>query len=891
MNSVAERIRWRMSLRAPQIEALEIFNALTDSFGLAKDFVLEDELAKAKALYPTCIDFERAFPSICFSIATGVGKTRLMAAFMAYLYLKKGMKNFFVLVPNLTIYDKLIEDFGNPTHLKSTFHGCNEFVSDRPMVITGENYTNYGGRRLDNAMTINVFNIAKFNSENRGGRGGEKGKPPKMKRLSEYLGESYFDYLASLPDLVVLMDEAHRYHADASKNAINELRPVLGVEMTATPIDEKGKSFKNVVYEYSLAKALDDGLYVKNPTIATRKNFVKDGKSDEEIERIKLEDAISVHEDTKTALELHARESGAKRVKPFILVVCRDTTHAKDTYEYIRSNGFFKGAYRDKVLQIDSTTKNEDDVAEQFLTVEHYDNPIEIVIHVNMLKEGWDVSNLYTIVPLRAANASVLIEQTIGRGLRLPFGRRTGEANIDKLTVIAHDNFQRVIEEAQKEGSILKKMSFVELEESELNQKSVAVTSANTLETIIEAEKTAATSIAEPAKRREAETTADAKMAIVEALPQLNMDTEVRTTADLVKPEIKAKVISKIATKLTEQNHLLTPLVIEEAKEIYDSVVASFREKSIDIPRMILVEGSVKAWFDNFELDTSRGFDLKALNEEILRVGLHDTKEIDVIGVRQGAIDKQPPKNQIASEMMNIPRIDYDRDKYVMMKVIGQALAKIRESVSSDEELAVVVRQHRRLIALRIYEQMDPHFHVVHTGYEKPRVLGYTKIEPWNFSAFSTNGYKDYRDVAPEGEVKKYVFRGFEKACHFEYKFDSSTEKTFAFILEQDKSVLKWLRPAPSQFKIYWDENKRLYQPDFIVETDDTIYMAETKMQKDMDSAEVEKKAKAALEYCRNASEHNLQNSGKEWKYLLIPHDGLAQNSSFDRLLISYGRL
>ncbi|HRF57432.1 MAG TPA: DEAD/DEAH box helicase family protein, partial [Campylobacterales bacterium] len=371
MNSVAERIRWRMSLRVPQIEALEIFNALTDSFSLAKDFVLEEELAKAKALYPTCSDFERAFPSVCFSIATGVGKTRLMAAFMAYLYLKKGMKNFFVLAPNLTIYDKLIEDFGNPTHPKYTFHGFNEFVSDRPMVITGENYTNYGGRRLDNAMTINVFNIAKFNSENRGGRGGEKGKPPKMKRLSEYLGESYFDYLASLPDLVVLMDEAHRYHADASKNAINELRPVLGVEMTATPIDEKGKVFKNVVYEYSLAKALDDGLYVKNPTIATRKNFIKEGKSDEEIERIKLEDAISVHEDTKTALELYARESGAKRVKPFILVVCRDTTHAKDTYEYIRSNGFFKGAYKDKVLQIDSTTKNEDDVAQQFLTVEH----------------------------------------------------------------------------------------------------------------------------------------------------------------------------------------------------------------------------------------------------------------------------------------------------------------------------------------------------------------------------------------------------------------------------------------------------------------------------------------------------------------------------------------
>ncbi|MEZ5056575.1 MAG: DEAD/DEAH box helicase family protein [Saprospiraceae bacterium] len=60
---------------------------------------------------------------------------------------------------------------------------------------------------------------------------------PKIKRLSEYLGQSYYrEYLSGLEDLVILMDEAHRYHADASKNAINELKPILGIELTATPI-------------------------------------------------------------------------------------------------------------------------------------------------------------------------------------------------------------------------------------------------------------------------------------------------------------------------------------------------------------------------------------------------------------------------------------------------------------------------------------------------------------------------------------------------------------------------------------------------------------------------------------------------------------------------------
>ena len=281
-----------------------------------------------------------------------------------------------------------------------------------------------------------------------------------MKRLSEYLGQSYWDYLAGLDDLVILMDEAHRYHADASKKALNELKPVLGLELTATPTDEKGKAFKNVVFEYNLAQALEDGKYVKSPAIATRKDFDKSSLTQNEIDQFKLEDAISVHVDTKNELELYARNNSFEQVKPFILVVCKDINHATETYNYISSNAFYGGAYAGKVLQIDSSTKKVEEIEKQFLTLESIDNEIEIVIHVNMLKEGWDVTNLYTIVPLRAANASILIEQTIGRGLRLPYnGKRTGVDKVDKLTVLAHDNFDKVIKEAQNPDSVLNKLT------------------------------------------------------------------------------------------------------------------------------------------------------------------------------------------------------------------------------------------------------------------------------------------------------------------------------------------------------------------------------------------------------------------------------------------------
>ena len=98
------------------------------------------------------------------------------------------------------------------------------------------------------------------------------------------------------------------------------------------------------------------------------------------------------------------------------------------------------------------------------------DNPVEIVIHVDKLKEGWDVNNLYTIVPLRTAASKILREQMVGRGLRLPYGERTGDKEIDSVMLTAHDKFKDILAEAQKGDSIFKagyviKVELIEPEE------------------------------------------------------------------------------------------------------------------------------------------------------------------------------------------------------------------------------------------------------------------------------------------------------------------------------------------------------------------------------------------------------------------------------------------
>src|SRR6185436_8557779 len=103
--------------------------------------------------------------------------------------------------PNLTIYNKLITDF-TPNTPKYVFKGIAEFATDPPEVITGDTYEQTASGTLFGGVRINIFNISKINSEVRGG------KSPRIKRLSEYIGQSYFDYLAELPDLVLIMDES-----------------------------------------------------------------------------------------------------------------------------------------------------------------------------------------------------------------------------------------------------------------------------------------------------------------------------------------------------------------------------------------------------------------------------------------------------------------------------------------------------------------------------------------------------------------------------------------------------------------------------------------------------------------------------------------------------------
>ena len=901
MDAISNSIKQRMSLREPLAEALDVVTRLTEKLALKKPEIeseyseyLEQQLTLAKEVCPFIKSFERDFPSFAFSIATGIGKTRLMGACIAYLYLKKGIKHFFVLAPNLTLYEKLKRDFGDPSYEKYVFKGIAEFAANPPAVIDGDNYSNYSGfgyGNLYNRVEINVFNISKFNSDNKESKKGM----PRMKRLSEYIGKSYFEYLSNLEDLVILMDEAHRYHADASKRAIDELHPILGLEMTATPTDEKGKSFKNIVYEYNLAQALADGKYVKIPTIAKRRNFQRGGLSEREVDMIKLEDAISIHEHTKAHLELYSRQNKLPLVKPFILVICKNIGHATDTLHMIEDE-LFGGRYKGKVLQIDSSTKKDEEIDQLFVSLEKPENKIEVVIHVNMLKEGWDVTNLYTIVPLRAADAPILVEQSIGRGLRLPYGgKRTGYPDVDKLTVIAHDNFEAVIAAAKDPNSVLSKLSYIELDEDELTPEKSEVIVTQTFFDIQEKKELekAKTEI----EKKSAQEVADAKRAVWEVLGDmprvtsgLLRDSGIKSVRDLDKPEYVAVIKDLTIRRIEESAREVSPMFaeefakprIEEVDAVVDTVIHDFVKNIIEIPRMTIQREAYKAEYKWFDLDTRMGFDLPSLKDEIIRVGLVD-KSSDIIEVMSGR-QYDSPLDQIVSALLDYDEIDYDENAELIYHLANQALQAITKNAENEDDIPKIVNNFKKAIAKTIFDQMQAHFVMTSLGYTKPKVLPFCGIVEQHATLVDGYGRQDYRAVVPPKFVPKIVFTGFTKSYYVECKFDSKTEQDFSNVLEDDPEVLKWLRPASNQFNIYWSNGSKKYEPDFVVETADAIYMVETKAKKNMQDADVLGKKKAAEEYCKNASEFTKTVGGKPWKYVLLAHDTVDRAASFKYL-------
>lgn len=374
------------------------------------------------------------------NLATGVGKTYLMAAFIEYLRCQ-GVSNVLVVTPGKVIQAKTVQNFAP---------GSNKYIEGShapPDIVTPGNYSEWVARSngstifsfgQDNPILLFIFNIqqliAPTNQDGETHGDTQDATRRRPRKFDENAGV-LFDYLRDLDDLVVIADESHLYRESAAafNSALKELEPAATIGLTASTMTDD-----HVIFTYPLYQAIED-KYVKAPVLAFRKDGYDTSRESEEQQ---LKDALQLREIKQSYYDEYIQQHNLNHLNAVVFVVCQDTDHATQVTELLRSPRFFNKELA--VLQVDS--KHDDEVTNRLLdNLDKPDSLVRAVVSVNKLKEGWDVKNIAVIVTLRAMASEVLTEQTMGRGLRLPFGKYTGVLQIDQLDIIAHQSFEELL--------------------------------------------------------------------------------------------------------------------------------------------------------------------------------------------------------------------------------------------------------------------------------------------------------------------------------------------------------------------------------------------------------------------------------------------------------------
>ncbi len=365
-----------------------------------------------------------------FALATGVGKTRLMAALMAYLYLSGQSQTYLLLAPRTAILRKILSDLRS----SDRYLFVDQEMIPTPRVWHAGNVESFRGpdevdELLPRGPDLFVFSPQAITGDDR-----------RIGKASEFVGDSPLSYLRSAKDLVVLVDEAHhlRRMAEADTRAwtqaVRDVGPRLQLGMTATPEDAPGS---NVLYSYDLRTALRERLYTKDVRLVVREKKEGDGLGDADWDRITLNFALDRLAAKEAAVGAYTGVRPFPSIKPVLLVAAQDTDHAEEIGRWLTEE---KGLGRQEVLVVHSKRSKTEEDLQRLVGIQSKDNKVRVVVNVFELTEGWDVTNVYVIAPLRAMSTFEGAIQTMGRGLRLPAGTRVDDVELDTLEVLCFGN-------------------------------------------------------------------------------------------------------------------------------------------------------------------------------------------------------------------------------------------------------------------------------------------------------------------------------------------------------------------------------------------------------------------------------------------------------------------
>ncbi|MER7997653.1 DEAD/DEAH box helicase family protein [Streptomyces sp. NPDC095613] len=780
---------------------------------------------------------------IVCDLATGVGKTYILRALIDYLA-EQGVRNILIVTPGKTIQKKTVANF-DPGHPK--FVPGAEY---EPLVIHPENYA--GGRVGDalhdpDALKVFIFNVQLLTKPT--------AKTSRAAHLTdEFIGTALYDHLREADDLVIIADEHHVYRSEAKKfhEAVRDLEPRALVGLTATPDEADRKVPGRVVFQYSLAEAIADGL-VKIPVIVYR----EDGHTDIATQ---LADACQLRRVKEETTRDWAEKNGRPMVNPVLFVVCQSVAEATEVADMLAGPGFIGEA--GAVLQITSGSK--EDALEALAGIEDADSPVRAVVSVNMLKEGWDVKNISVIVALRTLASETLTEQILGRGLRLPYGKRVGFSMVDTVDIIAHDSYRKLL--AAKEA-------LLEHVLPQKGQQGAAPVS-----------KSGGTSSL-PAYS-EVETQGMLVFTAEAPVRDGGFDTETSETAFI---------------GMADMEHRLAEAGVEKT-QIQQVMKPAEGAPPIQFPSKRLLEkpDTYSLSFVNPGAVTNMGKRFKDVIEvDLKKVALNATRGLDgqVSGIQEQVLKSEVAtqrswpiakvREDLEERILNLPQLKLTTDEVeAAQKIVHTFLSAAIEgaAIEIDAEDNTPWEEARADLALSQLENL-----VVSSFKQK---LATTEHE------FVTVTIPPPVQSMPRPTMSKMqiagkVIRGMGytdwtssilPVVHFDAL---STEVKLANLMDDSSKVEWWLRLESRSGTYIQLDNGARYYPDFIaIDKDGVHWLVEGKSNAEASSESVLAKKAAAESWAREVTE--LGQFGT-WKYLFATEEHLSQSNSWDTLLTVTG--
>lgn len=687
---------------------------------------------------------------------------------------------------------------------------------------------------------------------------------------NKYLSGGEIEYLANLENIVVFNDEAHHIHETKKAGVVSEVewqkslnkisenkgKKFIQIDFSATPYDVTGSGtrrtkhfFPHIVVDFDLRSAIHGGL-VKTITLDRRKEIatmeldfraVRDGNR-----------VIGLSEGQKlmlraglTKLKILEKEftdftqdkNGSTDKHPKMLVICEDTDVSPEVIKFLILS---EGLGEEDVVQIDSDKKGSipakewNVIKQRLFNVDTHDKP-KVIVSVLMLREGFDVNNICVIVPLRSTQAPILLEQILGRGLRLMWRE-------PEFQDVKDENRIRLLKKKEEPTNYLDILSIVE------------------------------------------------HPAFIEFYKELINEGFIGETTEL--PGDREGILGDIIKVGLKQNYkdydLYWPVIIQEREEFLKDVMPSLDNLknmqwyNLDqLKQMVCEEGetfyseemTVNTRFGDYkvtaELFTAKSYNeflskiIKIITSTIARVTQRSTKDYPVMQINQANLVQliddfirhklfNQEFNPLEDNNWRVLLLSQTGITEHIIKELSKALYEMQNAV--DVLDAIVLKQYfSQVQQLRMRENFS--LDIVKTIYEK-------LLYPSN-----------------KGELEK----NFMLACD-----NDSKVKAFLKISEiyHDFAHLNYIRS---------DGILSSYYPDFIIKTPNHIYLVETKAQKDIKDENVLLKKQSALNWLKKINELNAEDRDNcEWSYALLGENTFysmnAKGASIEEIL-EYSKL